>query len=142
MAACLAEGRTVLENAAMEPEITDLAEMLIRMGARITGHGTSRIVIDGVEQLHGCEHQVVADRIEAGTFLCAVAATRGRGLFAQCPRADHLGAVIDKLQEAGAQVLAEEGGVRIRSEGPLKAQSFAPPNTPVFPPTCRRSSWP
>jgi UDP-N-acetylglucosamine 1-carboxyvinyltransferase len=77
MAAALAEGETVLENAAMEPEITDLAEMLIKMGARITGHGTSRIVIQGVDKLHGCEHQVVADRIEAGTFLCAVAATGG-----------------------------------------------------------------
>ncbi len=132
MAACLAEGQTVLENAAMEPEITDLAEMLIRMGAKISGHGTSRIVIDGVEQLHGCEHQVVADRIEAGTFLCAVAATGGEA-FLRNARADHLGAVMDKLHDAGAQVLAEDGGIRIRSEGPLKAQSFRTTEYPGFP---------
>ena len=132
MAACLAEGQTVLENAAMEPEITDLAEMLIAMGARIQGHGTSRIVIDGVERLHGCEHRVVADRIEAGTFLCAVAATGGEA-FLQHARADHLGAVIDKLTEAGVQVLAEADGMRVRSEGPLKAQSFRTTEYPGFP---------
>lgn len=132
MAACLAEGRTVLENAAMEPEITDLAEMLIKMGARIEGHGTSRIVIDGVEKLHGCEHYVVADRIEAGTFLCAVAATGGEA-FLHHARADHLGAVLDKLTDAGVQVLTEEGGIRIRSEGPLKAQSFRTTEYPGFP---------
>jgi UDP-N-acetylglucosamine 1-carboxyvinyltransferase len=77
MAAALAEGETVLENAAQEPEIPDLAEMLIQMGAKIKGHGTSRIHIQGVEKLQGCDHAVVADRIEAGTFLCAVAATGG-----------------------------------------------------------------
>src|SRR5690606_42019047 len=77
MAATLAEGRTVLENAAREPEVVDLAELLIAMGARIQGHGTDRITIDGVERLHGAEHTVVPDRIEAGTFLCAVAATGG-----------------------------------------------------------------
>ena len=132
MAAALAEGETVLENAAQEPEISDLAEMLIAMGAKIEGHGTSRIRIQGVEKLHGCTHRVVADRIEAGTFLCAVAATGGEA-FLRNARADHLGAVIDKLQEAGAQVLAEEGGVRIRSEGPLKAQSFRTTEYPGFP---------
>ena len=132
MAASLAEGQTVLENAAMEPEITDLAEMLIRMGAKISGHGTSRIVIDGVEKLHSCEHHVVADRIEAGTFLCAVAATGGEA-FLRHARADHLGAVIDKLHDAGVQVLAEEGGIRIRSEGLLKAQSFRTTEYPGFP---------
>ena len=73
MAAVLADGRTILENAAREPEIVDLAELLIKMGARIQGHGTDRIVIDGVERLHGAEHRVISDRIEAGTFLCAVA---------------------------------------------------------------------
>ena len=83
MAAVLAEGQTVLENAAQEPEIPDLAEMLIRMGAKIEGHGSSRIVIEGVSQLHGCEHPVVADRIEAGTFLCAVAAAGGDVLLRQ-----------------------------------------------------------
>lgn len=132
MAAALAEGETVLENAAMEPEITDLAEMLIKMGARIEGHGTSRITIQGVDALRGCEHAVVADRIEAGTFLCAVAATGGEA-FLRHGRADHLGAVIDKLVDAGAQVTAEDGGIRIRSEGKLKAQSFRTTEYPGFP---------
>ena len=132
MAACLAEGETVLENAAMEPEISDLAEMLIAMGAKISGHGSSRIVIEGVEALHGCEHRVVADRIEAGTFLCAVAATGGEA-FLRYARADHLGAVVDKLEEAGVQVLAEEEGIRVRSEGALKAQSFRTSEYPGFP---------
>jgi UDP-N-acetylglucosamine 1-carboxyvinyltransferase len=101
MAATLADGETLLENAAQEPEITDLAEMLIAMGARIEGHGTSRIQIQGVERLHGCTHQVVADRIETGTFLCAVAATGGEVVLRH-GRAEHLDAVIDKLREAGA----------------------------------------
>ena len=132
MAATLAEGETVLENAAMEPEITDLAEMLIKMGAQIEGHGTGRIVIQGVERLSGCSHQVVADRIEAGTFLCAVAATGGEALLRH-GRMDHLGAVIDKLRDAGAEVASEEGGIRVRSAGPLKAQSFRTTEYPGFP---------
>ncbi len=132
MAAALAEGQTVLENAAMEPEIVDLAEMLIKMGARITGHGTSRITIQGVERLHGCDHQVVADRIEAGTFLCAVAATGGE-VFLRHARADHLGAVIDKLREAGAKVDDVDGGMRVQSEGRLKSQSFRTTEYPGFP---------
>ncbi|MFX7879068.1 UDP-N-acetylglucosamine 1-carboxyvinyltransferase, partial [Acinetobacter baumannii] len=77
MAATLADGETVLENAAREPEVTDLANLLVRMGARIEGVGTDRLVIHGVERLHGAEHRVIADRIEAGTFLCAAAATLG-----------------------------------------------------------------
>ncbi|RKJ98542.1 UDP-N-acetylglucosamine 1-carboxyvinyltransferase [Alicycliphilus denitrificans] len=134
MAATLAEGETVLENAAQEPEVTDLAEMLIRMGARIEGHGTSRIRIQGVERLCGCTHQVVADRIEAGTFLCAVAAAGGEA-FLRHARADHLDAVIDKLQEAGARVAAEGDGIRIGSPGgaELKAQSFRTTEYPGFP---------
>ncbi|WP_284214108.1 UDP-N-acetylglucosamine 1-carboxyvinyltransferase [Comamonas jiangduensis] len=132
MAAALAEGETVLENAAMEPEISDLAEMLIKMGGKIEGHGTSRITIQGVEALHGCEHAVVADRIEAGTFLCAVAATGGEA-FLRHGRADHLGAVIDKLHDAGVQVQAEEGGIRVRSQGRVKAQSFRTTEYPGFP---------
>ncbi len=132
MAAALAEGETVLENAAMEPEIGDLAEMLIAMGAKIEGHGTSRIRIQGVERLQGCTHKVVADRIEAGTFLCAVAATGGE-LFLRHGRADHLVAVIDKLREAGAAVEAVDGGIRIRSQGRLAAQSFRTTEYPGFP---------
>ncbi|MEG0140051.1 MAG: UDP-N-acetylglucosamine 1-carboxyvinyltransferase [Comamonas sp.] len=132
MAAALADGETVLENAAMEPEISDLAEMLIKMGAQITGQGTSRITIQGVDKLRGCEHDVVADRIEAGTFLCAVAATGGEALLRHA-RADHLGAVIDKLQEAGVKVESVEGGLKVSSDGKLKAQSFRTTEYPGFP---------
>jgi UDP-N-acetylglucosamine 1-carboxyvinyltransferase len=134
MAATLAEGETVLENAAQEPEITDLAEMLIKMGARIEGHGTSRIRIQGVERLDGCDHAVVADRIEAGTFLCAVAATGGEALLRHA-RADHLDAVTDKLREAGVTVEAVAGGLRVVSPGAarLKAQTFRTTEHPGFP---------
>jgi UDP-N-acetylglucosamine 1-carboxyvinyltransferase len=132
MAAALAEGETILENAAQEPEIPDLAEMLIKMGARIEGQGTSRIRIQGVERLHGCTHQVVADRIETGTFLCAVAATGG-DVFLRHGRADHLDAVIDKLREAGATVTAVPGGIRVAASGRLKAQSFRTTEYPGFP---------
>ncbi|HEY1101852.1 MAG TPA: UDP-N-acetylglucosamine 1-carboxyvinyltransferase [Burkholderiaceae bacterium] len=132
MAAALAEGETVLENAAQEPEITDLAEMLIAMGARIEGHGTRKIHIHGVDTLRGATHQVVADRIETGTFLCAVAATGG-DVVLRHGRADHLDAVIDKLRDAGAVVEAVEGGIRIRATGRLKAQSFRTTEYPGFP---------
>ena len=132
MAAALAEGETVLENAAQEPEIADLAEMLIAMGAKIEGHGTSRIRIQGVEKLGGCTHQVVADRIEAGTFMCAVAATGG-DVMLKHGRADHLDAVIEKLLAAGANVTAVDGGIRVQSEGRLKAQGFRTTEYPGFP---------
>ena len=136
MAAALAEGETVLENAAQEPEIPDLAELLIAMGAKIEGHGTSRIHIQGVEQLHGASHTVVADRIEAGTFLCAVAATGGDVVLRNA-RGDHLEAVVDKLREAGVSIEAVAGGLRVRAEGPaftnLKAQSFRTTEYPGFP---------
>ncbi len=132
MAAALAEGETILENAAQEPEIPDLAEMLIKMGARIEGHGTSKIHIQGVERLHGCRHQVVADRIEAGTFLCAVAATGG-DVVLRHGRAEHLEAVVEKLQAAGAQIESGEGFIRVRSHGRLKAQSFRTTEYPGFP---------
>ncbi|MDM7941099.1 MAG: UDP-N-acetylglucosamine 1-carboxyvinyltransferase [Hydrogenophaga sp.] len=136
MAAALAEGETLLENAAQEPEIGDLAQMLIAMGAKIEGHGTSRIHIQGVDRLHGCTHQVVADRIETGTFLCAVAATGG-DVVLRHGRADHLDAVIDKLHEAGADIEAgkDSGGdfIRVRATGRLKAQSFRTTEYPGFP---------
>jgi len=132
MAATLAQGVTVLENAAQEPEVSDLAEMLIKMGAHIEGHGTSRIRIEGVERLHGCTHQVVADRIEAGTFLCAVAATGGEA-FLRHGRADHLDAVIEKLQAAGARITAHDDGIGVQSAGRLKAQSFRTTEYPGFP---------
>ncbi len=132
MAATLAEGETILENAAQEPEIPDLAEMLIKMGAKIEGHGSSRIRIQGVEALHGCEHRVVADRIEAGTFLCAVAATGG-DVVLKHGRADHLDAVIEKLVAAGATVTALPEGIRVQSQGRLQAQSFRTTEYPGFP---------
>ena len=134
MAACLAEGETVLENAAQEPEITDLAEMLIAMGAKIEGHGSSRIRIQGVEALHGCDHSVVADRIEAGTFLCAVACAGGQVTLRHA-RADHLDAVIDKLRDAGVDVQTVDGGVAVSSAGgaTLRAQSFRTTEYPGFP---------
>ncbi|HQZ07105.1 MAG: UDP-N-acetylglucosamine 1-carboxyvinyltransferase [Rhodoferax sp.] len=132
MAAALADGETVLENAAQEPEISDLAEMLIAMGAQIEGHGTSHIVVHGVKALHGARHRVVPDRIEAGTFLCAVAAAGGDVLLSGA-RADHLEAVIEKLQAAGAQVTAVEGGIRVVSQGRLTAQSFRTTEYPGFP---------
>ena len=134
MAAALAEGETVLENAAQEPEISDLAEMLIAMGAKIEGHGTSRIHIQGVERLHGCTHAVVADRIEAGTFLCAVAVAGGDVLLRHA-RADHLDAVVEKLREAGVEVQAVDGGIRVRSAGAsaLRAQGFRTTEYPGFP---------
>ena len=134
MAAALADGETVLENAAQEPEITDLAEMLIAMGARIEGHGTSRIRIQGVSALHGCAHRVVADRIEAGTFLCAVAAAGGDAVLHHA-RADHLDAVIDKLRDAGVTVEPLPTGIRVVSPGGggLKAQGFRTTEYPGFP---------
>jgi UDP-N-acetylglucosamine 1-carboxyvinyltransferase len=132
MAAALADGETILENAAQEPEIGDLAEMLIQMGAKIDGHGSRRIRIQGVARLHGGTHQVVADRIEAGTFLCAVAAAGG-DVVLRHGRADHLEAVIEKLREAGAVVSAGDGFIRIQSQGRLKAQSFRTTEYPGFP---------
>jgi UDP-N-acetylglucosamine 1-carboxyvinyltransferase len=136
MAAALAEGETVLENAAQEPEIPDLAELLIAMGAKIEGHGTSRIHVQGVEQLHGAAHSVVADRIEAGTFLCAVAAAGG-DVVLQHARGDHLEAVIDKLRDAGVHIETVTGGLRVKAAGPafahLKAQSFRTTESPGFP---------
>ena len=136
MAATLAEGETVLENAAQEPEVVDLALMLIAMGARIEGHGTRRIRVQGVERLHGlagaASHRIVPDRIEAGTFLCAVAATGGDVTLRRA-RADHLDAVIEKLSEAGITV--ESGGdwIRVRSQQRPQAVSFRTSEYPAFP---------
>lgn len=112
MSAALAKGTTVLENAAREPEVVDLAELLIAMGAKISGHGTDRIVIEGVDTLHGADYTVVADRIEAGTFLCAVGAAGGEITLRNA--APHtMGAAIDKLIEAGLSI--EQGPDWIRA---------------------------
>jgi UDP-N-acetylglucosamine 1-carboxyvinyltransferase len=136
MAATLADGETVLENAAQEPEIIDLAEMLIAMGASIEGHGSSRIVIRGVERLHGLgginSHRIVPDRIEAGTFLCAVAATGGEA-WLRGARADHLGAVIEKLREAGVTVETGADWIRVAGDKRLQAVSYRTAEYPAFP---------
>jgi UDP-N-acetylglucosamine 1-carboxyvinyltransferase len=136
MAATLADGETVLENAAQEPEVPDLAEMLIAMGARIEGHGTSRIRIQGVKRLHGLQgptaHQILPDRIETGTFLCAVAAAGG-DVVLKGTRASDLDAVIDKLREAGIAIEAGAGWIRVRSQGRPRAVSYRTSEYPAFP---------
>ncbi|MBF22911.1 MAG: UDP-N-acetylglucosamine 1-carboxyvinyltransferase [Pusillimonas sp.] len=132
MAATLAEGRTILENAAREPEVTDLAELLIKMGARIQGHGTDRIIIDGVPTLHGAEHNIVADRIEAGTFLCAVGATGG-DITLRHAAPDTLGAVLDKLREAGVGIETGPDWIRGSMNRRPKAVSFRTYEYPAFP---------
>jgi len=136
MAATLAEGETVLENAAQEPEVPDLARMLIAMGARIEGHGTRRIVIQGVETLQGLvgakAHRIVPDRIEAGTFLCAVAVAGGNVLL-RGARAEHLNALIDKLREAGVSVECGDDWIRVRSHARPRAVSLRTSEYPAFP---------
>ncbi|MCP1198587.1 UDP-N-acetylglucosamine 1-carboxyvinyltransferase [Notoacmeibacter sp. MSK16QG-6] len=116
MAATLAKGTTELENAAREPEVVNLAECLIAMGAKITGHGTSTITIEGVTQLSGARHAVVADRIETGTYAMAVAMTGGDVLLAGA-KADLLQAALEKIRDSGAEVTEETGGIRVRKSG-------------------------
>ncbi len=112
MAAALADGETVLENAAREPEVVDLAEVLIAMGAKISGAGSDRIVIEGVKSLHGARHKVMPDRIETGTFLCAVAACRG-DVVLHGARAATLDAVLDKLRDAGVALELDDDSIRV-----------------------------
>ncbi|SPJ35075.1 UDP-N-acetylglucosamine 1-carboxyvinyltransferase [Kushneria phyllosphaerae] len=133
MAATLAHGRTVLENAAREPEIVDLAECLIAMGANISGHGSSTIVIDGVKRLHGCRYDVMPDRIETGTFLVAAAATRGR-VRVRNARADTMEAVLLKLEEAGAEIETGDGWISLDMHGRRpKAVNIRTAPYPAFP---------
>ena len=133
MAATLAEGTTVLENAAKEPEIADLAECLIKMGARIRGHGTDTITVEGVEQLHGCYHDIMPDRIETGTFLVAAAVTRGR-VRVRRTRADILEAVLAKLEEAGGHVTTGEDWIELDMKGQRpKAVNVRTAPYPAFP---------
>lgn len=132
MAAVLAEGRTILENAACEPEIVDLAELLIAMGARIQGHGSDRITIDGVERLHGATHRIVPDRIEAGTFLCAVAATGGDITLRQAAP-DTMGAILDKLREAGLEIECGPDWIRAAMHERPRATGFRTSEYPGFP---------
>jgi UDP-N-acetylglucosamine 1-carboxyvinyltransferase len=134
MAAALAEGKTVLENAAKEPEVVDLAECLIKMGANISGAGTDMITIIGVEKLNGANHNIVCDRIEAGTYMVAAAMTGGEVKLLNA-RADLLDAVIEKLRDAGAEVKVSkvDNTITVKSNGKLKAVNIRTAPHPAFP---------
>ncbi len=132
MAATLAEGETVLENAAREPEVTDLANLLVAMGAKIEGIGTDRLVIQGVESLHGAKHAVISDRIEAATFLCAVAATGG-DIVLRNTRTDIFDVALGKLREMGLQLDVGTDTIRARMDGRPHAVSFRTTEYPGFP---------
>ncbi len=133
MAATLAEGTSVIENAAMEPEIVDLADCLIAMGANIEGAGSNRIIVHGVERLHGGKHEVVADRIETGTFLVAAAMTGGR-IVCRAARPETLDAVIDKLIEAGAEISEDADSITLDMRGKRpKAVNISTAPHPGFP---------
>jgi UDP-N-acetylglucosamine 1-carboxyvinyltransferase len=140
MAATLAEGTTVLENAAREPEIVDLARCLTAMGARISGAGTDRIVIEGVSRLHGASHAIMPDRIETGTYLVAVAATGGKAAVMGAD-ADSLDAVLTKLREGGGVDRGRRRRHSHRAQGPLATFNVRTAPHPGFRRTCRRSSW-
>ena len=132
MAATLAEGETVLENAAREPEVTDLANLLVAMGAKIEGIGTDRLVIQGVAELHGAKHAVISDRIEAATFLCAVAATGGDILLTNT-RTDIFDVALDKLREVGLQMDVGSDTIRARMDARPQPVSFRTTEYPGFP---------
>jgi UDP-N-acetylglucosamine 1-carboxyvinyltransferase len=132
MAACLAKGETILENAAREPEVIDLARCLIAMGARIKGHGSDVIVVEGVEALGGADYAVMPDRIEAGTFLAAAAATRGKITLTEAPVAS-LDAVLDKLREAGAAIAVGERTLRLAMGARPRSVSLRTAPYPGFP---------
>ncbi|MBN1442004.1 MAG: UDP-N-acetylglucosamine 1-carboxyvinyltransferase [Planctomycetes bacterium] len=132
MAAVLAEGRTLIESAACEPEIVDLAEFLVKMGARIRGIGTPRLEIEGVRELGGAEHSIIPDRIEAGTFLIAGAITRG-DVVVKGARIDHLTAVADVLHSAGLYISAENDAVRIHANGKIQPVDVTTLPYPGFP---------
>ena len=132
MAATLAEGTTVLENCAVEPEVVDLANCLVKMGAQISGIGTATMTIEGVSELHGCEHSVVPDRIEAGTFLCAVAMTGGKVVLRRAaPKT--MEAILDKLVEAGAIIEAGDDWIAIDMQQRPKAVNIRTMPHPGFP---------
>jgi UDP-N-acetylglucosamine 1-carboxyvinyltransferase len=132
MAATLADGTTVLDNAAREPEVVDLARCLVAMGANIAGAGSDRITIEGVSRLHGATHAVMPDRIETGTFLAAVAASGGDAAVTGT-QAGTLEAVLDKLREAGAEVTVSGDSIRLKRTGPLAAFNLRTAPYPAFP---------
>jgi UDP-N-acetylglucosamine 1-carboxyvinyltransferase len=132
MAACLAQGETVIENAAREPEVVDLANCLVAMGARISGAGGDVIRIQGVEALHGATHRIMPDRIETGTYLCAAAATGGEVRLTGTSSA-YLDAVIDKLMDAGCEIVSERDAIRLKAPPRLTATSIRTAPYPAFP---------
>lgn len=132
MAACLAEGETIIENAAREPEVVDLANCLISMGARISGAGTDIIRIQGVEKLHGARHSIMPDRIETGTYLCAAAATGGDVRLLKTSSA-YLDSVVDKLMDTGCDIQIERDAMHIKAPTRLKSVSLRTAPYPAFP---------
>ena len=132
MAATLADGETVLDNAACEPEISNLAMMLRSMGAQIEGDGTRTIRIRGVKKLHGCKHRIIPDRIEAGTFAIAAAITRGDVEVANC-NPQHLTAVLTQLSLAGAEISIGQDGFRVRGRDPISSKNVTTYPYPAFP---------
>ena len=132
MAAALADGETIIENAAREPEVVDLANCLVSMGAQISGAGTDKIRIRGVERLHGATHRIMADRIETGTYLCAAAASGGSVRLTGTSAA-YLDAVVDKLLDAGCDIVAERDAIRLKAPSRLKAVSIRTSPYPAFP---------
>ena len=132
MAACLADGETIIENAAREPEVVDLANCLISMGARISGAGTDIIRIQGVDKLHGATHAIMPDRIETGTYLCAAAATGGDIRLLKTSAA-YLDTVVDKLMDAGCDITVERDAIRLVAPRRLKAVSLRTAPYPAFP---------
>src|SRR5437868_13994006 len=132
MAATLADGETVMENCAREPEVVDLADLLNKMGAKIEGQGTSTIKIRGVSKLRGAKHRIIPDRIEAGTFIIAGALTGGDLMVSGCdPR--HISALLQKLEECGVKIRTSSDGVRVMSDGNLKAADVNTEEHPGFP---------
>ncbi|KXB31419.1 MULTISPECIES: UDP-N-acetylglucosamine 1-carboxyvinyltransferase [Dechloromonas] len=132
MAACLADGETIIENAAREPEVVDLANCLVSMGARISGAGTDVIRIHGVDKLHGATHSIMPDRIETGTYLCAAAATGGDIRLVKTSAA-YLDTVVDKLMDAGCEITVERDAIRLVAPQRLKAVSLRTAPYPAFP---------
>ena len=141
MAAVLAKGQTVIRNAAREPEVKDLADLLIKMGARIEGAGTSIIKVQGVEKLHGAEHTIIADRIEAGTFLLAGAISQGDVLVTHLVP-EHVGSLMMKMEQGGAEFDdSQPGALRVRCLRRPRAVDIPPRNIPASLQICRRSIW-
>jgi UDP-N-acetylglucosamine 1-carboxyvinyltransferase len=132
MTAVLAAGKTIIEAAACEPEVVDLAEFLIKMGAKISGHGTPTIEVEGVKHLHGATHTIIPDRIEAGTMILAALITRGditiKNIFLR-----HLGALVDKLEEAGVNMVNTDNSIRVSYKNPLRAVNITTLPYPGFP---------